>query len=97
MAIAISMRALATDARVIGVNARDLESLDVDLVAALGRLARIDDARLTVLESGIRTRRRRPGGHDAGASAMLVGEALMRAGDPGATLRALIQGEESIA
>jgi indole-3-glycerol phosphate synthase len=47
-------RALATDARIVGVNARDLETLDVDVPAA----------------------------RDAGASAILVGEALMRARDP---------------
>jgi indole-3-glycerol phosphate synthase len=90
-------RALASDARVIGVNARDLESLQVDPVAALGRLARIDASRFTVLESGIRTREDVRAATDAGASAILVGETLMRAGDPSATLRALIHGKESIA
>jgi indole-3-glycerol phosphate synthase len=90
-------RALATDADVIGVNARDLETLEVDTPAALGRLARIDAARLTVLESGIRTRDDVRAAKDAGASAILVGETLMRAGDPGAALRSLIHGKESIA
>ena len=86
--------ALATDAVVIGVNARDLESLEVDPVAARGRLARIPPDRIAVLESGIASRRDVRAAVEAGASAILVGEALMRATDPVAALRALL-GEES--
>jgi indole-3-glycerol phosphate synthase len=87
-------RALATDARLVGVNARDLESLEVDLPAALARVRRIADGRIAVAESGIRTRDDVRAASDAGASAILVGEALMRAGDPTATARALIHGKE---
>jgi indole-3-glycerol phosphate synthase len=87
-------KVLATDAEVIGVNARDLETLDVDVGRALAALARIPDDRLAVLESGIATRAHVRAAVDAGASAILVGEALMRAGDPGATLRELL-GEET--
>ncbi|MGZ4131983.1 MAG: indole-3-glycerol phosphate synthase TrpC, partial [Actinomycetota bacterium] len=49
-------RALATGAVVIGVNARDLETLEVDLDAALARLRAIPPERLAVLESGISSR-----------------------------------------
>jgi indole-3-glycerol phosphate synthase len=82
-------RVLATDAEVVGVNARDLGSLEVDLDAALSRLARIPSSRVTVLESGIGSRAQVERAVDAGASAILVGEALMRAADPVAQLRDL--------
>ena len=87
--------ALATDAQVIGVNARDLETLQVDPIAARGRLGRIPSDRLAVLESGIATREDVRAAVEAGASAILVGEALMRADDPAAALRALL-GEETV-
>ncbi len=88
-------RALATDAAVIGVNARDLESLTVDVPAALSRLERIGRDRVSVLESGIRSRADVEAAVAAGASGILVGETLMRAADPGATLHELIHGKET--
>jgi len=88
-------RALATDAAVIGVNARDLESLAVDVPAALRRLERIGRDRVAVLESGIRSRADVEAAVAAGASGILVGETLMRAADPGATLHELIHGKET--
>jgi indole-3-glycerol phosphate synthase len=87
-------KVLATDAQVVGVNARDLETLDVDVERALAHLARIPDGRLGVMESGIATRDQVRAAVDAGASAILVGEALMRADDPEAKLREML-GEES--
>ena len=87
-------KVLASDAEVIGVNARDLETLDVDVDRALKHLARIPEGRLAVMESGIATRDDVRAAVDAGASAILVGEALMRADDPEAKLRELL-GEES--
>lgn len=83
-------RALATDARVIGVNARDLETLDVDREGALARIGRIPDDRISVLESGISTRANVDAALEAGASAILVGEALMRAQDPARAVRKLL-------
>ena len=82
-------RALATDARVVGVNARNLETLEIDVEAALMRLRRIPDDRIAVLESGVRTRAHAAAAVSAGASAILVGEALMRAEDPASTIRVL--------
>jgi indole-3-glycerol phosphate synthase len=82
-------RALDTDAELIGVNARDLESLEVDLDRALGLLRRIPDDRLAVAESGLSTRAHVERAVDAGARAVLIGEALMRANDPAAKLREL--------
>ena len=86
-------RALATDARVIGVNARDLESLEVDPARARAQLARVPADRIAVLESGIGSRADVVAAVKAGASAILVGETLMRAADPGRAIRRLI-GEE---
>ena len=87
-------RALATDAPVVGVNARDLETLDVDVQRALRQLARVPRDRIAVMESGVSTRAHVRAAADAGASAILVGEALMRSGDPAAKVREL-RGEES--
>jgi indole-3-glycerol phosphate synthase len=89
-------RALATDAPVIGVNARDLETLLVDPVAARTRLARIGADRVAVLESGVRTHDDVRAAAAAGAAAVLVGETLMRAPDPGAALRELVHGAEAL-
>jgi indole-3-glycerol phosphate synthase len=82
-------RALGTDAKVIGVNARDLETLEVDADRALRLVSKIPKDRIAVLESGISTREHVELALAAGARAVLVGEALMRAPDPGAALRRL--------
>jgi len=90
-------RVLATDARIVGVNARDLESLEVDVAAALDRIRRIPADRIAVAESGIRTRDDVARAVDAGASAILVGETLMRAGDPAEAAGALLGRKERTA
>jgi indole-3-glycerol phosphate synthase len=79
-------RALATEAELVGVNARDLETLEVDVRRALGLLERVPDDRLAVMESGIATRSDVERAVAAGAAAVLVGEALMRADDAAAKL-----------
>ena len=86
--------ALASDAEMVGVNARDLETLEVDPAAARRRLGRIPPDRIAVLESGIATREDVRAAVDAGASAILVGEALMRSADPARTVRTLVGEEE---
>jgi indole-3-glycerol phosphate synthase len=83
-------RALETPAPVIGVNARDLESLEVDPEGAVDLLGRVPDDRVAVFESGIRSRSDAQAAVDAGASAILVGEALMRADDPARAVRKLL-------
>ncbi len=82
-------RALATDAELIGVNARDLETLEVDADRARSLLGRVPGDRLAVLESGISSRADVERAVQVGARAILVGEALMRADDPAAKLREL--------
>ena len=75
-------RALAAGARVVGVNARDLRTLQIDR-SVFARLApQIPDGVLKIAESGVR------GPHDllayaaAGADAVLVGEGVVVGGDP---------------
>jgi indole-3-glycerol phosphate synthase len=82
-------RALHTDAELIGVNARDLETLEVDVERALRLIGRVPGDRIVVAESGLSTPEQVARAIDAGARAVLVGEALMRADDPAAALRVL--------
>jgi indole-3-glycerol phosphate synthase len=82
-------KALATDAPVVGVNARDLETLEVDVERALAMLPDVPSDRVAVLESGVWTREDVERAINAGARGVLVGEALMRSPDPGATIRSL--------
>ena len=83
-------RAIASGAEAIGVNARDLESLEVDVDRALERIRRIPGGRVAVFESGVTSHAGVEAAMSAGASAILVGEALMRADDPRAAARALM-------
>lgn len=82
--------ALSSGAEVVGVNARDLETLEVDLDRALALAERVPVDRLLVVESGVATRRDVERAGAAGAAAVLVGETLMRSNDPAATLRELL-------
>ena len=87
-------RALATDARIVGVNARDLESLHVDVPGALARIGTVGRDRIAVAESGIAGRSDVVAAAAAGASAILVGETLMRADDPSAAVHGLLHDTE---
>ncbi len=82
-------KVLATEAPVVGVNARDLESLEVDVERALALLPLVPQDRVAVLESGVSTREHVERAIGAGARAVLVGESLMRSVDPEATIRTL--------
>lgn len=84
-------RAVALDAPVVGINARDLATFDVDRAAQLELVARAPHDRLVIAESGIETRAQAAAAELAGASAVLVGSALMRATHPGAKLHELMQ------
>jgi indole-3-glycerol phosphate synthase len=83
-------KALAGDAQIVGVNARDLETLEVHPEAALELARRVPSDRLLVVESGISARKQVMEAEEAGADAVLVGEALMRSADPGRTIRRLL-------
>ena len=84
-------RAVALDAPVVGLNARDLSTFAVDRKAQLELLAAAPRDRVVVAESGIETRAQAAAAELAGAKAVLVGSTLMRAPDPGAKLRELVE------
>jgi len=76
-------RALEADATLIGINARDLRSLRVDLDAALPLIRIAAESGATVVaESGIRTAADLRRASDAGAAAVLVGTSMLRQADP---------------
>ena len=83
-------RAIALDAPVIGVNARDLSTFNIDRRAQLQLLARAPRDRVVIAESGIETRAQTAAAELAGANAILVGSTLMRAADPAAKLIELV-------
>jgi indole-3-glycerol phosphate synthase len=82
-------RALEAGATVIGVNQRDLHTFEVDTDRAVRVRAALPSGVTTVAESGIRARADVVRLHDAGYHAVLVGESLVTADDPGAMLREL--------
>jgi indole-3-glycerol phosphate synthase len=71
-------RAVGLEARIVGVNARDLDTLEIDRGRQLELLAAIPAAVVRVAESGIAARADVEAARDAGADAVLVGTALMR-------------------
>ena len=83
-------RALAVDAALIGINNRNLDNFTVDLGTTARLSAKIRNS-LIVAESGLHTRADVEQVHRAGASAILVGESLLRSPDGiAAKIRALI-------
>ena len=83
-------RAMALDAPVIGINARDLSTFAIDLRGQLKLVAQAPRDRIVVAESGVHTRGQGAAAELAGADAVLVGTSLMQAADPGAKLRELL-------
>jgi indole-3-glycerol phosphate synthase len=79
-------RALAADARIIGVNNRDLKTLAVRMETSFELIEHIPDTCLAVAESGLRTHADLAELRRAGFDAFLVGEHLMLAPDPAAAL-----------
>ena len=82
-------RALAHRPDMIGVNNRNLSTFAIDLGFAERVIPRMPAEVVKVAESGIRTAADAARMRAAGADALLVGESLMRAADPGALLREL--------
>jgi indole-3-glycerol phosphate synthase len=83
-------RALDVDARVIGINNRNLGTFEVDLKTTEDLSEQVPDGVLLVSESGIRTAADARRALDCGANAILVGESLMRSGDVAASIRELL-------
>ena len=79
-------RALRLKTPLLGINNRNLRTFEVTLATTLGLLPRVPSDRLLVTESGILGRDDVQRMRLAGVHAFLVGEAFMRAADPGAAL-----------
>ncbi len=82
--------AIASGADIIGVNNRNLHTFEVTIETSLRLTPRIPDGVVKVAESGIDSRETVVRLEQAGFDAFLVGEHLMRAGNPEAALRALL-------
>jgi len=82
-------RALSLKTRLIGINNRSLRSFETSLRTTLDLLPHVPSDRIVVTESGILARSDVTLMQNSGVHAFLVGEALMRAPDPGAELARL--------
>jgi indole-3-glycerol phosphate synthase len=83
-------RALESGADIIGVNNRDLHTFEVRLETSESLAKLIPDSAVRVTESGIRSRDDVRRLSESGFSVFLVGEHLMKSGDPESSLRALL-------
>ena len=83
-------RAVRLGADPIGINARDLDTFAIDRTAALELVAAAPRDRVVVAESGVLARAHAAAAELAGADAILVGSALMKAADPALELRELL-------
>jgi indole-3-glycerol phosphate synthase len=86
-------RALKLKTPLIGINNRNLKTFEVSLDTTLGMLGKLPADRLLVTESGIATPADVKRLRGAGVNAFLVGEAFMRAEDPGLALAELFGGK----
>jgi indole-3-glycerol phosphate synthase len=82
-------RALGAEARIVGVNNRDLRNFQVHLETSLELIETIPDACIAVSESGLQSHGDLAGLRGAGFDAFLIGEQLMKGDDAGQALRSL--------
>ena len=87
-------RALLTPARLIGINNRNLRSFETSLDVTLGLLYRIPDDRIVVTESGIHTKDDVAVMRSRGVNTFLIGEAFMKAPEPGEKLAELFGADQ---
>ena len=85
--------ALEISPRIVGVNSRNLKTLDVDAKAFAELLPLIPSDVVRVAESGISTRAEVEFAQSNGASAILVGEALVKSSNPELAMRELLGGD----
>jgi indole-3-glycerol phosphate synthase len=83
-------RALEISPKIVGVNSRNLKTLEVSQEAFADLIPRIPPALIRVAESGIASRADVEFAQNAGANAILVGEALVTSGDPKLAMRKLL-------
>jgi indole-3-glycerol phosphate synthase len=77
-------------AKIIGVNNRDLKTMEVRIETSLELIEKIPENCVAVSESGIRNHQDVVKMRNAGFDAFLIGEHLMKAADPGAALFELL-------
>ena len=82
-------RALRLKTPLIGINNRNLKTFEVTLDTTLSLMGQVPEGRILVTESGISTAVDVQRMREAKINAFLVGEAFMRADDPGLALEAL--------
>ena len=82
--------AMEISPRMIGINSRNLKTLDVDTRAFTDLIPQIPVEIIRVAESGISTRGDVQAAQSAGASVILVGEALVKSGDPISAMQELL-------
>ncbi len=82
--------ALEIDSKIIGVNCRNLKTLEIDKTAFDLILPRLPESVLKVAESGISTRDEVEKIESLGADAILVGETLVKSGNPVHTIKELL-------
>jgi indole-3-glycerol phosphate synthase len=82
--------AMEISPRMIGINSRNLKTLDVDTRAFTDLIPQIPVEIIRVAESGISTRSDVQAAQSAGASVILVGEALVKSGDPISAMQELL-------
>ena len=82
--------AMELEPRIIGVNARNLKTLEIDLNAFAQLIPEIPSSIIRIAESGISARSEVEIAQSAGAQAILVGETLVKAGDPRAAIDQLL-------
>ena len=83
-------RALEISPQIVGVNSRNLKTLEVNEEAFADLIPRIPPSLIRVAESGIASRADVEFAQNAGANAILVGEALVTSGDPDLAMRTLL-------
>ena len=84
--------AMEAGADLVGINNRDLNTFKVDLETTFQLIDQIPEGKIVVSESGINSRRDIERLAQAGINAVLVGEAIVTAADPGAKIEELIGG-----
>ena len=85
-------RALDAGASIVGVNSRNLRTLEVDLGVTTRLASRIPDQVIAVAESGLKTAEDLKRLQELGYDAFLIGERFMTQPDPGSALRAMRSG-----
>jgi indole-3-glycerol phosphate synthase len=87
-------RVVSVDAKIIGVNNRDLKTLEVHVQTSFDLIEHIPESCIAVSESGLRSHHDLQKLRAAGFDAFLIGEQLMLAADPGAALAQILNQPE---